>query len=835
MQSGFEYPRNRARLVLAAAFLGVMGALCSNAPAEAGTSGLTHALGRATATEVSEFAWEPRGNWVHDLVLGRGILFIGKEPGAHYPEVHRAFVRLSPEGRVLGVHRTRNLSQTDLAWESGLRAHGRHALFVSESESGQAILTVFDLAGERSRPSGLVGELELGLSRFLEQGTFKGLGQCDVRLPVGLQQLSLQQEGDELRLALDDRRVELDLSDLFDPNSGETHGLEILRRTRQAPPLSHFAADLGRLAFGASVVAGLEELALSTMDRFTRASYRLTHPSARGPAPAFERPPAPPVRSDPSQVVWPPADLSSPWPKPEPQEGHWTAFGSELMPPALTQRPPPLFQTFVRPDPERPYARATLVVIDTTRLELGLRGGYEDPRPRTGPPGSGHVPDDARVFPRIVATFNGAFKTTHGSYGMKAEGRVLIPAVPGAATLRIDADGGIGLGTFRPEASAEVPAQRLDEALAYRQNLDLLLEGDRLLPTGRLDWGDHLVGSTVAAERSGLCVRPDGHLVYVWSQEATARSLARAMLMGGCVRGMHLDMNPGHCTFAAHRMKSFQPLVAEGRLLSPEMKASATRYLRWSPKDFFYLAVRDAFPHSVAAEQLAFVAAPGQQPEPRELPAIVLGQRALAGLQIEVERVDLSRIGLGLAAGTAEARGGFDQGSGATTTPALAAWMVGHATLGSRPGLSRGPVGIIPMDRRYATLVLPTGGAAFLKLPGDPIEPAEGRDLVQLELLARDGELLESGRRITTRRTHGAVCIDESGYLWLGRMTHDTPGPLAQALLDLGCRHVLEADRGSQSPAAVERAGYEAGLRTERAESALVGVARPTRGRGYAF
>jgi len=839
MPSRLDYLQSRTRLVLALVFLGLTLALCAGNPHGPGASGLAQALGEATATEVSELAWEPQGSAASEFLLGRGVLFIGKKVDEAYPEVYRALVRLSLEGRVLGVSRVRNLSQTDLARESGLRAHDKHAVFVSESAGGHAILSVLDLAGERSNAPGVVGKFELALRRFLQQGTISGLGQCDVRLPAGLEQLTLHQEGHALVLGLDGRQVELDLRDLFDPTSSQTHGLEILRRASQAPPLAHFAADVGRLAFGAAAVARLEDFALSTIDRFTRTGYRLTHRGGAVSSPAFERRAAQP-RPGPSpsaDVPWPPADLPSPWPKPEPGEGHFTAFGADLMPRALGQGSPPLVQTFVRPDPERPYARALLVAIDTARLELGLRGGYEDPRPRTGPPGSGQVPDDARVFSRIVATFNGAFKTTHGSYGMKAEGRVLIPAVPGAATLRIDANGAVGLGTFRPDAAIAVPPQRLDDALAYRQNLDLLLEGDRLLPTGRLDWGDHLVGSSVVAERSGLCVRGDGHLIYVWSKEATARSLARAMLMGGCVRGMHLDMNPGHCTFAAHRIDSFQPLRASARLLSPEMRVKATRYLRWSPKDFFYLAYRDAFPHSPAADQLTFAAAPGQQPEPHELPAIVIGQRTLAGLDIEVERIDLARVGLALAVGSSEdpAQPAPTADVSAQATRTLAAWALGHATLGSRPGLSQGERSIIAMDRRYATLVLPAGSPAFVKLPGDPIEPADGHDSIQLDLLARDGALLDSARRITTRRTHGAVCIDESGYLWFGRMTHDTPGPLSQALLDLGCRHVLEADRGSQSPALVERTGHEGGLRSERAESALVGTARPARGRGYAF
>jgi len=309
------------------------------------------------------------------------------------------------------------------------------------------------------------------------------------------------------------------------------------------------------------------------------------------------------------------------------------------------------------------------------------------------------------------------------------------------------------------------------------------------------------------------------------------------MLMGGCVRGMHLDMNPGHCTFAVHRTESFQPLRASARLLSPAMHAKATRYLRWSPKDFFYLSYKDPLPQSEAADQLAFRAAPGTQPEPREIPAIVLGRRTLAGIEIEIERVDQGRLALALAPGSEETHG-QPPAEGVPTpsaVPGLVAWALGHATLGSRPGLSQGSRPIIAHDRRYATLVLPEQNPAFVKLPGDPIEPAASHDLIQLDLLARDGALLDAGRRITTRREHGAVCIDDAGYLWLGRMTHDTPAPLAQTLIDLGCRHVLEADRGSQSPATVERAGHEAGVAPERPWSAIIAHPRPARGRAYAF
>src|SRR5688572_31702373 len=119
--------------------------------------------------------------------------------------------------------------------------------------------------------------MELGLSRYLQQGSLAGLGQCDVLLPTGLGELLVDQHQDTLELRLDERQVELDLKDLFDPTSARVHELDVLRRVSQAPPLGHFAADLGRLLFGPAAVASVEELALAIQDRFARTGYTLTH------------------------------------------------------------------------------------------------------------------------------------------------------------------------------------------------------------------------------------------------------------------------------------------------------------------------------------------------------------------------------------------------------------------------------------------------------------------------------------------------------------------------------------------------------------------------------
>ena len=94
-----------------------------------------------------------------------------------------------------------------------------------------------------------------------------------------------------------------------------------------------------------------------------------------------------------------------------------------------------LSRTFVRPDEERPYAKVLLVAMDMRQLDLDMEAGTEDPKPLTGPHGPGRIPRDPADLTRVVAAFNGAFKTEHGNYGMMVHKRVLLPPQPGAATV----------------------------------------------------------------------------------------------------------------------------------------------------------------------------------------------------------------------------------------------------------------------------------------------------------------------------------------------------------------------------------------------------------------
>jgi len=274
-----------------------------------------------------------------------------------------------------------------------------------------------------------------------------------------------------------------------------------------------------------------------------------------------------------------------------------------------------MYRTYVRPDLQRPYVRVSLIAMDTRQLELHMIGGHEDPRSTTGQVGSGRIPRDPEVLGRVVAAFNGAFKTEHGGYGMMEDRTVLLPPLKEAASIASTDDGRVLLGAWPDPPS--IP----DYISSYRQNMDPLLEDGVVNPRRRYLWGFTLGSdlSNMNTIRSGVCIRPDGILIYAWSDDATALTLGEAMKGAGCEFGMHLDMNPLHTAFIAYGFKptekDHQPQY-DAKILYPGMRFSTGRYVNGSPKDFFYMALRRLSPGT------GWSAADLSQPRPAFLPSI---------------------------------------------------------------------------------------------------------------------------------------------------------------------------------------------------------------------
>lgn len=829
MQAVRTYLAPRLRLLACASIAGCLWSAAGTRVDERSTESIAAALSRASGCEVDRVVWEPRRSSASELVFGRPVLFTARH-AAERRDVFRAFVRLAPSGAPLGVRGVRNLTETRLADELGLSASGNLALYATEQAGRIGSFTALALDGASSdRKLGPFEWVRTTISRYLIEGDTQGLGRTDLLLAESSSSADVTERGPHFAFRLEKVEFSLSRQTLREPNprldAATLAHVSVVHREFEPTSSLQWAADSLRTVMGPGPVAWLEGRVFSTLDRlhrWTRSSGDF-HVAPR-PAATHSNGAAPTsVSVDPATRAWPPVALEPRLTPARPGEGQWLAWSADFLP-EEGRREPYFYRTFLHPDATRPYAELVFVAIDTRRLELGMRAGYEDPHPETGPPGSGHIPDDSSVFSRITATFNGAFKAVHGPFGMQAEGRLLVPPHPKAATVRVDGDGRIGFGDWPAldDGRAVAPSDLLG-LVEFRQNLDPLVAVGQANPKGRSVWGDHLYGSLVPAERSALCTTAAGVLFYAWSPEISAEALADALLHVGCSYALHLDMNPGHCTFALNAVQSFQPLHASGVVLDTRMRVNANRYLRWSPQDFFYLAERTALP---ARSTLTW----SSRREPGAPLLFAVGRGATGGLAIEVDRVPLDAVHLDVHPGSAE-DDSISPPATASEGPALLGWGLGHRTPGTRSGLLLGTTSVVPLTRADASLVLDGESAPVLLPPGMPVVPKEGQQVVQLPVLARAGELSPLARELGDRRPRAALCV-ANGHILVGRIEHDTIAPLVATLLTEGCSLIVALDRGSHHRARVEREGDSP---SPRVESSLWASPRRLTHRGYIF
>lgn len=321
---------------------------------------------------------------------------------------------------------------------------------------------------------------------------------------------------------------------------------------------------------------------------------------------------------------WPPASLDLPatkWGfKPVPGEGRWTPWVAEFLD-APKGRPWPVYRTAVRVDRQKEYEHMVLIAMDMRQLDLHMQAGIISPRSTTGFRGTGEIPRDPEVLKRVLLAFNGGFKTTHGAYGVVLGRRKFVPQKSAMASLAIYEDRAIRMGTWPGEGNfgnygqekrqqqnvdkrsevAEVPEDIVD----LRQNLPPLVAEGRINPQGAVRWGgvvDHL--TSASTPRSGVCIKGDHTLIYVWGGSCGARDLGNAMLVAGCDYGMHLDMNPYHTGIAQYDIpvegdkipregKEHRLVGTKAERGSRRMMFIPTRYVGRDLKDFFYITWRD--------------------------------------------------------------------------------------------------------------------------------------------------------------------------------------------------------------------------------------------------
>jgi hypothetical protein len=250
-----------------------------------------------------------------------------------------------------------------------------------------------------------------------------------------------------------------------------------------SPATGAALADDLRAIFGPEFVAQLESASFRIQDTVNRARYQasggqpqlnwaqgtvtttlqIKRPAKAAPTQAVivasarpgavanpQSPAAAPASPDVTVITAPsPADLA------------WQAYGAEV------NGTPIMARSFVKPDPDRPFARAGLVRIDLAQVQLHLMPGTVEPVAATSLPHfkrPGFIPAADQNPDLLLAAFNGGFKAIHGHFGMMVDGATLLPPLDGLATIALRPDGSIQIGQWGRDLTAN------DKLTWYRQN-----------------------------------------------------------------------------------------------------------------------------------------------------------------------------------------------------------------------------------------------------------------------------------------------------------------------------------------------------------------------------
>ncbi|MEO6060715.1 MAG: phosphodiester glycosidase family protein [Thermoflexales bacterium] len=373
------------------------------------------------------------------------------------------------------------------------------------------------------------------------------------------------------------------------------------------PQLGAQGADILRKIVGDRAVAQLETFVYTTEDQIEQTLYKLglkrvdvpwasAPPIVAAETPIETSTPAPnlagataatpmnPIRGEPTatavpRVFTPPA--ITPFTK-RADEGKWEPYILDSFGRAIAYR------AFVYPDTQRPYVGVGLVAIDLVNARLGFVVGTEEPVSNAVISRTGRIPASDFAIGRLFAVFNGGFKTQHGRYGAFGNGKELVPAREGMATIALDKDGAIRIGKWGD------PGLVMPDTIAWRQNGPPVVRNGDINPltndNSASNWGANIDGA-VAVWRSGMGLSKDGQILfYVAGNDLVASTLAKSLKAAGAHNAMQLDINNFWVQFCAVR--------ADGTALKPEplfdnMRAQQPdRYLKAYTRDFFYVSAR---------------------------------------------------------------------------------------------------------------------------------------------------------------------------------------------------------------------------------------------------
>ncbi|MFC1834639.1 hypothetical protein ACFL2Q_07890 [Thermodesulfobacteriota bacterium] len=271
---------------------------------------------------------------------------------------------------------------------------------------------------------------------------------------------------------------------------------------------------------------------------------------------------------------------------------------------------PAVYRTSYRPSVDYPNAIVYMLMFDMKQLVMRLYVG-------SGEPGASKAVSkvERNRNPYLVAITNGLWKRRHSrGAGAIFNGKVLETMFPGMATLVVYKDGSLDI----LEWNNQIPLELVQDARQLRHlivkdgrvvntvvkqgrevdseiGLGFLLAEDE--PVFSNPWGgfygqpalNHTSGPDwFIATRSAFGIRPDGNLVFAVGHHISTKDLAKALVLAGCVRGIHGDANP-HNVLGNLYYTDPQGNIVEKAKLSPDQNTyTLQRYLNSSyTSDFF--------------------------------------------------------------------------------------------------------------------------------------------------------------------------------------------------------------------------------------------------------
>jgi hypothetical protein len=214
-----------------------------------------------------------------------------------------------------------------------------------------------------------------------------------------------------------------------------------------------------------------------------------------------------------------------------PGEGVWTPVRSKGIRPIV-------WVAANRPSKKFKSVTATYALIDQQELTARLYKGTELPGGNNWVDGNHVLKEDVQ---NLVFAFNGGFLKNHSKGGYFTEGRELWKLKNGAASLAIDSDGHIHIGTWGKDIPTGGWKGR--KWVSVRQNLLPAVSNGIVSPelvSGY--WGGGKNGE-IYVLRSGICERNDGRLLFIIIGDADATMTATAMRDADCKNAMFLDLN----------------------------------------------------------------------------------------------------------------------------------------------------------------------------------------------------------------------------------------------------------------------------------------------------